>query len=193
MYRLMNITNQQKAERFISVLRHCQLLGLKVLQADNTSLQMRLPYSDDIIGNPMMGIIHGGALTTLMDTACGTACFVAIEGMELCPTLDLRVDYMKASEPGLDLVAHASVSRITNNVIFTECQVRQEVDNTLVAKCNATFMRIGAAMTPPKFRAVIESGDASPFMGTEPLVKKIKKGADQKGINKTATKTEGES
>lgn len=167
----MNITAQQKAERFISVLRHCQLLGLKVLQANETSLQMRLPYSKNIIGNPMMGIIHGGALTTLMDTACGTACFVAIEDAELCPTLDLRVDYMKASEAGLDLVAHASVTRITNNVIFTECLVRQEVDNTLVAKCNATFMRIGAAMTPPDFRGVIETGDASIYMGTEPLVK----------------------
>ena len=167
----MNITAQQKAERFISVLRHCQLLGLKVLSAGETSLQLRLPYSDDIIGNPLMGILHGGAFTTLMDTACGTACFVAIEGMELCPTLDLRVDYMKASEPGLDLVAHASVTRITNNVVFTECQVKQELDDTLVAKCNATFMRIGHEMTPPDFRRVIETGDASIYMGTAPLVK----------------------
>jgi uncharacterized protein (TIGR00369 family) len=167
----MTITAQQKAERFLSVLRHCQLLGLKVLQADETSLQMRLPYSEDIIGNPLVGIIHGGALTTLMDTACGTACFVAIEGMELCPTLDLRVDYMKSSEPGQDLVAHASVTRVANNVVFTECLVKQENDGTLVAKCNATFMRIGAEMTPPAFQGVIETGDASVYMGSEPLVK----------------------
>ena len=172
----MNITAQQKAERFISVLRHCQLLGLKVVQAEESSLQMLLPYSDDIIGNPMAGIIHGGALTTLMDTACGTACFVALEGMELCPTLDLRVDYMKASEPGENLVAYASVTRITNNVIFTECQVKQENDATLVAKCNATFMRIGAEMTPPDFKSVIKTGDASIYMGTEPLVKSGGKG-----------------
>lgn len=160
----MSITTQQKADRFISVLRHCQLLGLEVLSADKMSLQMKLPYKEDIIGNPLAGIIHGGALTTLMDTACGTACFVAIEGMELCPTLDLRVDYMKSSEPGQDLVAHASVTRITKNVIFTECQVKQLNDETLVAKCNATFMRIGAEMTPPAFQKVIETGDASIYL-----------------------------
>lgn len=171
----MNITAQQKAERFISVLRHCQLLGLEVLQAEETGLQMRLPYSDEIIGNPLMGIIHGGALTTLMDTACGTACFVAVEGMELCPTLDLRVDYMRASEPGVNLVAHASITRITNNVVFTECLVKQESDNTLVAKCTATFMRIGPEMTPPDFRGVIETGDASIYMGNEQLIKTKKK------------------
>lgn len=162
---LMNITNKQKAERFLSVLRHCQLLGLEVLSAEKNSLEMKLPYSEKIIGNPLAGIIHGGALTTLMDTACGTACFVAIEGMELCPTLDLRVDYMKSSEPGQDLIARASVTRITNNVVFTECLVRQQNDDTLVAKCNAAFMRIGSQMTPPAFQGVIETGDTSVYMG----------------------------
>lgn len=165
----MNITPFQKAERFISVLRHCQLLGLKVLAADDTTVEMKLPYRENIIGNPLAGIVHGGALTTLMDTACGTACFVAIEGMELCPTLDLRVDYMKSSEPGQDLVAYASATRVTNNVIFTECHVKQENDGTLVAKCNAAFMRIGAEMTPEGFRKVIETGDASIYLDQSSL------------------------
>lgn len=174
----MNITAQQKAERFLSVLRHCQLLGMTVIQADETSLQMRLPYSEDIIGNPLMSTIHGGALTTLMDTACGTACFVAIEGMELCPTLDLRVDYMRSSEQGENIIAYANVSRISKNVVFTECQVRQESDDVLIAKCNAAFMRIGAEMTPAEFRKVIETGDATGYLGTEPLVKNTVKQGD---------------
>ena len=41
---LMNITNQQKAERFLAVLLHCQLLGLEVLAAEKNSLEMKLPY-----------------------------------------------------------------------------------------------------------------------------------------------------
>lgn len=167
----MSITPQQKAERFLSVLRHCQLLGITVIQADETSLQMRLPYSEDIIGNPLMATIHGGALTTLMDTACGTACFVAIEGMELCPTLDLRVDYMRASDQGENIVAYASVSQVTKNVVFTECQVRQESDDVLIAKCNAAFMRIGPQMTPAEFREVIETGNSDIYLGSEALVK----------------------
>lgn len=167
----MNITAKQKAERFLSVLRHCQLLGMKVIQADQNSLQMLLPYNEAIIGNPLMATIHGGALTTLMDTACGTACFVAIDGMELCPTLDLRVDYMRSSEKGENIIAYASVARVTKNVVFTECLVKQESDDLLIAKCNAAFMRIGPEMTPPDFRKVVETGDASVYLGTDPLVK----------------------
>jgi len=157
----MSISNQTKAERFIATLRHCQLLGLTVLDADDDSLRVRLPYSDKIIGNPLSGVVHGGSLTTLMDTACGTAVFIALPGFELCPTLDLRVDYMKASEPGQDLVADAKATRISNNVVFTECLVRQENNGEVIAKCNAAFMRIGGDMTPPDFRQLIETGESS--------------------------------
>lgn len=154
----MSISAQTKAERFISVLRHCQVLGLTVQDADDASVRFHLPYSNRIIGNPLSGVVHGGSLTTLMDTACGTAVFVALEGYELCPTLDLRVDYMKAAEPGEDLIADAKVTRISSNVVFTECLVHEESTGTLIARCNAAFMRIGADMTPPAFRETIETG-----------------------------------
>ena len=157
----MTISNQPKAERFIGTLRHCQLLGLKVLDADENSLRVRLPYSQQIIGNPLSGVVHGGSLTTLMDTACGTAVFIALPGFELCPTLDLRVDYMKAAEPKQDLVADASVTRTSGNVVFTECLVRQENNGEVVAKCNAAFMRIGEDMTPADYRQLIETGNSS--------------------------------
>jgi acyl-coenzyme A thioesterase PaaI-like protein len=32
-----------------------------------------LPWSPAIVGNPQNGAVHGGALTTLMDTTCGMA------------------------------------------------------------------------------------------------------------------------
>jgi len=151
-----------RAERFLATLRHCQVLGLVVEDASEDSVTMRLPYSAQIVGNPIQGTVHGGSLTTLMDTACGTAVFSVLPGFELCPTLDLRMDYMKAATSGLDLLAVAEVTRIASSVVFTECSVYQEQDGQpgdLIAKCAATFMRIGANMTPPEFRARIEHGD----------------------------------
>ena len=37
------------------------------------------------------GIIHGGALTSLMDTACGMSTLCVLPEFEVCPTLDLRI------------------------------------------------------------------------------------------------------
>ena len=159
----MTLSVKTRAERFVATLRHCQLLGLTVEHAEENRLVMRLPYSGQIVGNPLTGTVHGGSLTTLMDTACGTAVFSSLPGFELCPTLDLRMDYMKSAAPGQNLLAEARVVRITGNVVFTECRVVQEGDGDLIARCAAAFMRIGAEMTPPDFRVCIEQG--TPFKG----------------------------
>jgi len=141
----MSDTLTTKATRFVSVLPHCSVLKMTVSHADENGLQMCLPYSEQIIGNPADGVVAGGSLTTLMDTACGTAVFVALPGNELCPTLDLRVDYMKSARPGSDLFAEARVVRVTSSVVFTRCDVFQQLDGEReeVARCTANFMRIG--------------------------------------------------
>lgn len=153
----MALTVQTKAERFLALLRHCELLKLSVGKVTDNELEMFLPYSKEIVGDPLSGVLHGGGLTTLMDTACGTLVFAALPDFELCPTLDLRMDYMKAATPGQGLVAKAEIVRATRSVVFTACKVYQE-DGTLIARCGATFMRIGPQMTPPEFRQMIEQG-----------------------------------
>ncbi|WP_414708175.1 PaaI family thioesterase, partial [Pseudomonas sp. UBA6310] len=60
----------EKATRFLSALRHCQVLGMQVHAGNAQGLTLRLPYSQQIVGNPETGVIHGGAITTLMDTTC---------------------------------------------------------------------------------------------------------------------------
>ena len=161
----MTLSVKTRAQRFVAPLRHCNVLGLTVERADADGLTMRLPYSDMIVGNPLTGVVHGGSLTTLMDTACGTAVFAVLPGFELCPTLDLRMDYMTAAQPGLDLIAEASVVRIASSVVFTQCEVFQAAgggqERELIARCAATFMRIGQDMTPADFRARIEQDDDS--------------------------------
>ncbi|WP_396586248.1 PaaI family thioesterase [Bermanella sp. R86510] len=151
-----------RAERFISVLKHCQVLGMKVVEASNKSLTIELPYSEQHVGNPSTGVIHGGVLTTLMDTACGTMVINALPEFELCPTLDLRVDYVRAAEPGESIFAFAEAYRVSRNVVFTRCTVHQGDVNEPVANCVATFMRIGSHMTPPDFQKVVVAEDYYP-------------------------------
>ena len=47
-----------RATRFVSALRHCQVLGMSVQAADGRGLTLRLPYSTQIVGNPDNGVIH---------------------------------------------------------------------------------------------------------------------------------------
>ena len=109
----------ERARSFLSVLRHCQMLGMTVEQADEQGLIIKLPYSAAIIGNPVSGVVHGGAITTLMDTCCGISTVCYLPEFEICPTLDLRIDYMHPAEPGKAIYGFAECYRITPTVIFT--------------------------------------------------------------------------
>ncbi len=147
-----------RAARFLGLIRHMNVLGMEVKEASEQSLTIELPYNESHVGNPSTGVIHGGVLTTLMDSACGIIMVNALPDVELCPTLDLRVDYVRAAEPHKSIFAFAEVYRITRNVVFTRCTVHQGNIKEPVANCVATFMRIGAQMTPPEFHRAV-SGD----------------------------------
>ncbi len=147
-----------RATRFIGMLKHTQVLGMRILEASEQSLTIELPYNESHVGNPSTGVIHGGVLTTLMDTASGTMVINALPNMELCPTLDLRVDYVRAAEPKKSIFAFAEAYRVSKNVVFTRCIVHQGNIDEPVANCVATFMRIGSHLSPPEFKQAVLGG-----------------------------------
>lgn len=136
-------------KQFIPELKHCKLLGITVEELKQGSITLRLPYSATIIGNPETGVIHGGALTTLMDTACGFSAVSSLGEAAIAPTLDLRIDYMRAAEPGKPVFGHAEVYRSTRNVLFSRGIAYQESIDKPIAHCTATFMRIDPSALEP--------------------------------------------
>jgi uncharacterized protein (TIGR00369 family) len=133
----------ERAQRFLSVLRHCQVLGMGVHSAAPEGLILRLPYSPQIVGNPDTGVIHGGAITTLMDTTCGISTVCVLPEFEICPTLDLRIDYMRPAEPNKDVFGFAECYRVTENIIFTRGYAYQDNPDEPIAHVVGAFMRMG--------------------------------------------------
>ncbi|MEM8593274.1 MAG: PaaI family thioesterase [Pseudomonadota bacterium] len=129
----------------VSGLAHNKLLNISVVDFDVGKLTLSLPYSSDIVGNPDTGVIHGGALTTLLDNACGFAAISSVAHISsgVCPTLDLRIDYMQAATPDKAVIGSAETYRVTNNVIFVRGIAYHEGEqDTPIAHCTATFMRM---------------------------------------------------
>jgi uncharacterized protein (TIGR00369 family) len=134
---------QAMAERFLSALKHCQLLQMRVAQADSDGMTLVMPWSPAIVGNPQTGAVHGGALTTLMDTTCGMATLCVLPRFEVCPTLDLRIDYMHTAVPGKPIYGHAQCYRVTRDVIFTRGTAYQDDPGQPICHVVGTFMRLG--------------------------------------------------
>lgn len=102
-----------------------------------------MPYAAHLVGNPTTGVIHGGALTSLMDTACGMATLCVLPEFEVCPTLDLRVDYMHPAAPHKPVYGFAQCYRVTTDVIFTRGFAYQDDPQQPIAHVVGTFMRMG--------------------------------------------------
>ena len=140
----------ERAARFVSALRHCQVLGIEVHDASADGMALLLPYSPQIVGDPQTGIIHGGALTSLMDTACGMATLCVLPEFEVCPTLDLRIDYMHPAEPHKAVFGFAQCYRVTTDVIFTRGFAYQDDPQQPIAHVVGTFMRMGKRLKGTK-------------------------------------------
>ncbi|MGM0913930.1 MAG: PaaI family thioesterase [Pseudomonadota bacterium] len=136
--------------RFVNVIPHTRELDLEVLEASPRLTRMRLPWHEDLLGDSARGLVHGGVLTMLLDTACGSAVLPALPAPEVCPTLDLRVDHFRPAVAGLDLLVEARTLRVTASVVFTEGRVWQSGQGD-VARAVGNFVRLGPRNTPPEF------------------------------------------
>ena len=83
------------------------------------------------------GVVHGGILAALADTAAAIAAYTVIpRGVEIA-TLELKINYMEPV-PGGRVKADARVLRKGRNFIVTESEIFNE-DGSLAAKSLLTF------------------------------------------------------
>jgi uncharacterized protein (TIGR00369 family) len=85
---------------------------------------------------PSGPIVHGGMVTTLLDTAMGGACWSLLDEGESFLTADLRVEFMSSSRPGT-LRAEGRVVRRNRRVAFCSAEL-YDGEGTLLASSRCT-------------------------------------------------------
>ena len=110
---------------------------------DDDAVRLRVPYRADLVGDPETGVLAGGLVTALLDHVGGLAVWIAMDAFRPIATLDLRVDYMRAAEPGRDLLAQARCYRLTPSIGFVRAWAFEDDPSDPVAAAQAAYMVSG--------------------------------------------------
>jgi uncharacterized protein (TIGR00369 family) len=89
----------------------------------------------------MQGVVHGGILAALADTAGAIAAFTTVPPGTAIATVELKINYLEAVVDG-NVTAEARVLRAGRNFVVAECEIFDE-EKALAAKAIMTFGAAG--------------------------------------------------
>jgi uncharacterized protein (TIGR00369 family) len=114
-------------------------LGLKALKLSAEEVVLCLPFQPHLIGDPLRPALHGGTISTLIDTAGGAVAFMNVSDGERVSTVDLVVDYLRPG-PAADIIARARIVRRGNRVVISNVEVLpREGDAYVVAQGRGVY------------------------------------------------------
>ncbi len=127
------------ARQFVEAIPHARALGMRIDDIGEGRCLLSMDYDLRFVGDPATGVIHGGAVFALLDTACGAAVMLHPAAPAGTATLDLRVDYMRPATPGQRILAEAVCYNMTRTVAFIRANARDEDAGRPVATATGAF------------------------------------------------------
>ena len=139
----MNVSalSERQRERIEQAIRNVpfgDLVGIQLDTVEPGLATMALTVRDELRQNN--GVVHGGAIATLIDSAAAFAIIPLLRDDETTTTVDLTISYIRPLRSG---VAHASarVLRQGSRIIVLSAEVLDE-DGNLAATGLTTYLRL---------------------------------------------------
>lgn len=112
------------------------LLGLQVEETRIDYCRMRLPFKSELLQPG--GLVHGGAIASLMDAVLVPAVGSVLGPNDRFSTVDLHVQFI-GSVKDEDVVAEGWVTRRGRSVVFCESDAVGATSGRLIAKSVLTY------------------------------------------------------
>lgn len=131
--------------RLIAVLGsipYARFIGMRAELAGDEMTAI-LPFSDHIVGNPMLPAIHGGVLGAFMEMTALAQLSVA-EPLKRQPrTIDVSIEYLRTGRP-LTTFARAQIKKVGRRIANVHVEAWQEQRAAPIAALRGHFLLTAA-------------------------------------------------
>jgi uncharacterized protein (TIGR00369 family) len=123
---------------------HGHRIGIEYRDHGPDWVELALPYSADLVGDPEHGVLASGPIITLMDMATSLAVWTKRDAFIAHATLDLRIDYLRPASPGRTVIGRGHCYRLTRAISFVRGQAHDGDPDDPIAQVAGTFMNMDA-------------------------------------------------
>ncbi len=142
---------QKLAETFAEKIPFNALLGLHFTELNRDTCIVSFKNKQELIGNYVQNILHGGVIATAIDVAGGTMAAIGLmnnnpeshqqellDKLGKLGTIDLRIDYVRPGR-GDEFFASAKILRAGNKVAVVRMELHNQ-DHLLIALGTGTYL-----------------------------------------------------
>jgi len=134
----MTGTPQERVAAAIARIPYARFLGIRAeLKGDELTLIM--PFSEHLVGNPMLPALHGGSIGALMEVTALTQLAIASKSETFPKTIDISIDYLRSGRP-LDTFARARIVKIGRRIANVQAEAWQGERGQPIATLHGHFM-----------------------------------------------------
>ena len=124
--------------RVIDAMPYARFLGLTVEQEADV-LTVTMPFSDHLIGNPMLPALHGGSTAALLEITAMAQVAESFPGMHLPRPINVSVAYLRSGRPQ-NVQARARINKAGRRVAHVLAEAWQEEEAQPIASLTAHFL-----------------------------------------------------
>ena len=122
----------------ISAIPYARFLGIDLEMPDDQPIAV-MRYREDLIGNPILPALHGGAVGALLEIAGLVGLVWEIRCSVLPKTIDVAIDYLRAGRSE-DTRAEASITRQGRRIANVRVEAWQKTRVKPIAAAHVHFL-----------------------------------------------------
>ena len=129
---------QARLSAALARIPYASFLGVRA-ELKGDELTLVLPYSEHLVGNPLLPALHGGVVGALMELTAITQLAISSKSETFAKTIDIGVDYLRSGKP-IDTYARARVVKIGRRIANVQAEAWQNERSQPIAAMHGHFL-----------------------------------------------------